>query len=132
MPGADCCLLAMGSMVREAVTVHDILAEQGIAAAVVNCSSLKPLDETLLRAFADRPLFTMEEHMLTGGFGCAVNQFLVEAELPVTRITFGLPDTFVQHGSRGRLLRFLGLMPEQMAKRILAVMRPNMKENPDE
>ena len=50
----------------------------------------------------------------------------------MTRITFGLPDTFVQHGSRGRLLRFLGLMPEQMAKRIQAVMRPNMKENPDE
>ena len=132
LPGADCCLLATGSMVREAVTVHDILEEEGIAAAVVNCSTLKPLDETLLRAFADRPLFTMEEHVLTGGFGSAVNNFLVAEELPTPKIAFGLPDTFVQHGSRGRLLRFLGLMPEQMANRILAVLKPSIKENPDE
>ena len=132
LPGADCCLLATGSMVREAVTVHDILEEEGIAAAVVNCSTLKQLDETLLRAFADRPLFTMEEHVLTGGFGSAVNNFLVAEELPTPKIAFGLPDTFVQHGSRGRLLRFLGLMPEQMANRILAVLKPSIKENPDE
>ncbi len=131
LPGADCCLLATGSMVREAVTAHDILAEEGIAAAVVNCSTVKPMDEALLRAFADRPLFTMEEHVLTGGFGSAVSSFLVAEELPAPKITFGLPDTFVQHGSRGRLLRFLGLMPEQMAKRIAAVLRQE-KENPDE
>ena len=89
------------------------------------------MDEALLRAFADRPLFTMEEHVLTGGFGSAVSSFLVAEELPAPKITFGLPDTFVQHGSRGRLLRFLGLMPEQMAKRIAAVLRQE-KENPDE
>ena len=129
LPGADCCLLAVGSMVREAVAVHDLLAEEGVAAAVVNCSSLKPMDEGLLRAFADRPLFTMEEHMLTGGFSSAVNGFLVAEELPTPRISFGLPDTFVQHGSRGRLLRFLGLMPEQMARRISAVLNQNSEES---
>lgn len=118
LPGADCVLLAVGSMVREAVSIHDILAEEGIRAAVVNCSTVKPLDEGALRAFADRPVFTLEEHVLTGGFGSAVTGFLVAEELPPPVITFGLPDTFIQHGSRGQLLRYLGLMPEQMARRI--------------
>ncbi len=123
IPGPDCCLLAAGSMVREAVTVHDLLAEKGIRAAVVNCSTLKPLDETLLRGFADRPLFTLEEHVLTGGFGSEVNGALIEAELPAPLISFGLPDTFVQHGGRGQLLRFLGLMPEQIARRVEAALQ---------
>ncbi len=121
-PGVDCAILAVGSMVREAVSVHDLLAEQGIRAAVVNCSTVKPLDEKLLRGFADRPLFTMEEHVLTGGFASAVTGWLVAEELPAPLITFGLPDTFVQHGSRGQLLRYLGLMPEQMVRRILAML----------
>ncbi len=123
LPGGDCCLLAVGSMVREAVSVHDLLEEQGIRAAVVNCSTVKPMDETVLRLFSDRPVFTMEEHVLTGGFGSAVTQALLEAELPPPVISFGLPDTFVQHGGRGQLLRFLGLMPEQMTRRIAAALK---------
>ncbi len=121
--GADCAILAVGSMVREAVTAHDLLAQEGIAATVVNCSTVKPLDEELLRSLADRPIFTMEEHVLTGGFGSAVTGFLVSEELPAPMISFGLPDTFIQHGSRGQLLRYLGLMPEQMTRRILAMLQ---------
>jgi 1-deoxy-D-xylulose-5-phosphate synthase len=110
-------------MVREAVSVHDCLAQEGIQAAVVNCSTVKPLDEDVLRLFSDRPLFTMEEHVLTGGFGSEVTVFLVGEELPPPLITFGLPDTFMQHGSRGQLLRYLGMMPEQMTRRILVALR---------
>ncbi len=125
--GVDCAIFAVGSMVQEAVTVHDLLAAEGIRAAVVNCSTVKPMDAELLRAFADRPVFTMEEHVLTGGFGAEVTGFMVEEELPPPVISFGLPDTFVQHGSRGQLLRYLGLMPEQMVRRIMAQMRQLMK-----
>ena len=130
-PGIDCALLAIGSMVREAVSVHDLLAKEGIRAAVINCSTVKPLDDEMLRSLADRPLFTMEEHVLTGGFGSAVTSFLVEEELPPPLITFGLPDTFIQHGSRGQLLRYLGLMPEQMGRRILTMLRMHGKEPDD-
>ena len=122
-PGRDCVLLAVGSMVREAVSIRDLLAVDGIEAAVVNCSTVKPLDEAALRAFADRPVFTLEEHVLTGGFGSAATGFLVSEELPPPLITFGLPDTFIQHGTRGQLLRYLGLMPEQMTRRIRVAMK---------
>ncbi len=127
--GADCALMATGSMVETAVGVHDILAKHGVSAAVVNCSTLKPLDEKLLRAFSDRPVFTLEEHLLTGGFAGSVTGFLVAEELPPPRITFGLPDTFVQHGARHQLIRLLGLTPEQVAKRILAVLPQHEKRS---
>ena len=120
--GADCVLMAVGSMVETAVSVRDLLLKEGVEAAVVNCSTVKPLDEKLLRAFSDRPMFTLEEHLLTGGFASAVTGFLVAEELPPPRIAFGLPDTFVQHGARQQLLRLLGLTPAQLTRRILAVL----------
>ena len=117
--GPDCALLAVGSMVEEAVKVRDALLKQHIRAAVVNCSSIKPMDEELLRHLAaTRPIITMEEHVLTGGFGGAVSSFCVGEELPGPMMSFGIPDTFVQHGRRDLLLKYLGLTARQIAMRL--------------
>ena len=56
--------------------------------------------------------------MLAGGFGSAVETWYAQEELQVSTLAFGIPDMFVQHGSRGKLLKYLGLLPEQMATRI--------------
>lgn len=116
--GGDCALLAVGSMVESAVQVHDLLLKHGICAAVVNCSSLKPMDEDMLHHLKDRPMITMEEHVLAGGFGSAVCSFCVSEEIPGPLTSFGIQDTFVQHGRRDQLLKYLGLQPKQMAQRI--------------
>ena len=116
--GKDIAFVSNGTLLGDVLKAADLLAEQGVDCKVVNLHTVKPLDEAALRAFADRPIFTLEEHVLTGGFGSAATGFLVGEELPPPAITFGLPDTFIQHGSRGQLLRYLGLMPEQMARRI--------------
>ncbi|MBR4080848.1 MAG: 1-deoxy-D-xylulose-5-phosphate synthase, partial [Clostridia bacterium] len=117
--GADCALLAVGSMVTEAVAVRDALLKYHIRAAVVNCSSIKPMDEEMLRHLAaTRPLITLEEHVLTGGFGSAVSSFCVGEELPGPLMSFGVPDTFVQHGRRDLLLKYLGLTARQIAMRV--------------
>ncbi len=116
--GADCVLLAVGSMVEEAALARELLLQGGVRAALVNCSSVKPMDEEMLRRLADRPLVTMEEHVLTGGFGAAVCEFLAREGLPAPLVSFGIPDTFVQHGRRSQLLKYLGLTAEQMAARI--------------
>ena len=117
--GPDCALLAVGSMVEEAVKVRDILLQKGIRATLVNCSSIKPMDEELLRHLAaTRPIITMEEHVLTGGFGGAVSSFCVGEELPGPMMSFGIPDTFVQHGRRDLLLKYLGLTARQIAMRL--------------
>ena len=121
--GGDCSLLAVGSMVEAAVQVRDMLAERGIKAALINCSTVKPLDLPLLRRLAERPYFTLEEHMLTGGFGAAVCEACAEEGLPQPTLMLGVPNTFVQHGSRGELLELLNLLPEQMTERVLEALR---------
>jgi len=120
--GEDCVLLAVGSMVSEALEVREILQRHHIAAAVVNCSSVKPMDEDMLRTLTARPMITMEEHMLAGGFGSAVSSFCVSEELPGPILSFGIQDTFVQHGRRDQLMKYLGLQPKQMAQRIRNVL----------
>ena len=116
--GSDVTLLAVGSMVREALDTADLLKADGISARVVNCSTIKPLDADLLREISDRPVVTMEEHVLLGGFGSLIETWYAQEEITVSTLSFGIPDMYVQHGSRGKLLKYLGLLPEQMAQRI--------------
>ena len=125
--GEDCVLLAVGSMVAPALELRELLARHRIAAAVVNCSTVKPMDEALLRRLSGRPLMTMEEHMLAGGFGSAVSSFCVGEELPGPIAAFGIPDTFVQHGRREQLLKYLGLTPRQMTQRIRILLEERSK-----
>ena len=127
--GADCALLAVGSMVAPALETAELLAKKGVSATVVNCSSVKPMDEDMLFRLDGTPLFTMEEHVLTGGFGSAVCAFCVGNDLAVPLITFGVPNTFVQHGRHDQLMKYLGLQPKQMAQRIAAALRMKGKEH---
>ena len=127
--GADCALLAVGSMVATALETAELLAKKGVSAAVVNCSTVKPMDEDMLFRLDGTPLFTMEEHVLTGGFGSAVCACCVGNDLAVPLITFGVPNTFVQHGRHDQLMKYLGLQPKQMAQRIAAALRMKGKEH---
>ena len=127
--GTDCALLAVGSMVAPALETAELLAKKGVSATVVNCSSVKPMDEDMLFRLDGTPLFTMEEHVLTGGFGCAVCAFCMGNDLAVPLITFGIPNTFVQHGRHDQLMKYLGLQPKQMAQRIAAALRMKGKEH---
>jgi 1-deoxy-D-xylulose-5-phosphate synthase len=127
--GRDVALLAVGTMVRAAAAAADLLHGWGIAAGVVNCRFVKPLDETMLCDLAGRHrmLVTLEENALRGGFGSAVYERLSERGEPVPRLMhFGIPDRFIEHGSRETLLGELGLQPPQIAEKIrsaLASMR---------
>lgn len=126
--GDDCTLLAVGSMVAEALETRIQLEKLGIHAAVVNCSTVKPMDEDMLRSVADKPIITMEEHVLIGGFGSAVSAFCVAEEIPGPVVSFGIADTFVQHGRRDQLMKYLGLEPKQMAARICNVLKSRRKQ----
>ena len=117
--GEDCTLLAVGSMVETAIAVRDKLAEQGIQVRLVNCASVKPMDEVLLREIADKPVFTLEEHVRTGGFGAAVCSFCAAEKLPAPAKIFALPDAFITHGSRAKLLDDCGLSPEKITAEII-------------
>ena len=117
-------LLAAGSMTSRAMEVSGILEVKGIRVSVVNCSTIKPLDEAYLRSMPkDAKVFTMEEHMLTGGFGEYVTAFCLAGGCPAPVRCFGVRDVFIQHGDHERLMKDAGLDAETMAAEIVRALK---------
>lgn len=104
--GHTIALLAFGSMVAPATQVADALD-----ATLVNMRFIKPLDTELLREIADTHdiLVTLEENAVAGGAGSAVNEYLATQGYRARALNLGLPDRFVEHGSREQLLAECGL-----------------------
>ncbi|MER3434052.1 MAG: 1-deoxy-D-xylulose-5-phosphate synthase [Leptolyngbya sp. ERB_1_1] len=119
--GDDLLMLGYGSMVYPAMQTAEILSEHGIEATVINARFAKPLDEELILPLAQKigRVVTLEEGCLQGGFGSAIVESLMDAEVivPVTRI--GVPDILVDHATPDESKAALGLTPPQMAERIL-------------
>lgn len=110
--GADLAILALGPMVQTALQAADILATiDGIRATVVNLRFVKPLDVDLLLSLADtgQPLVIVEEAALAGGVGSAILEVLADAGKAPTVLRIGMPDRFIEHGSRNELLQHIGL-----------------------
>lgn len=121
--GKDVLILAIGSMVCPAVEAAEILARDGVSAAVVNARFIKPLDGDLivLLILQIGKVITVEEHTLSCGFGSAVTEMLTQEKrmsgIQIEHI--GIPDKFIDHGDREYLLRMNGLTPEGIARSAL-------------
>lgn len=92
--GADVSIVALGSVVHEAVDAAALLAEQGIQAQVINLSSIRPLQrDVLLSALSGtQAVITVEEHNINGGIGSLVAEVLAEAGLGIVLIRLGIGD----------------------------------------
>lgn len=125
--GRDVALIACGVMVEVCLQAALTLAADGILAAVVNASTIKPLDEDTLLALARRTgaVVTAEEHSILGGLGGAVAEFLAGTR-PVPVVRVGVADRFGQSGRPGELLEAYGLTPgavTEAARRAVALKR---------
>lgn len=120
--GSDVTLVATGIMVSKAVEAAETLAAEGINAAVVNISTIKPLDDALLIAMAQKTgaVVTCEEHNIYGGLGSAVAEVLVE-NCPVPMARVGVEDSFGESGLPDQLLEKYGLTVENIVKKAKAV-----------
>ena len=118
---ADIALLAVGSMVKMAEKVRDVLKETGYSCTLVNVRFVKPIDEELLEDLAKnhRLAVTMEENVRNGGFGDHVLEYVSDRELPLQVLNVALPDEYVEHGNVDLLYKEVGLDPELIAKRII-------------
>lgn len=119
--GSRVALLAVGSMVKMAEEVQKQLKERmDMDAALVNARFVKPIDEELLRSFADtyELVVTLEENVKDGGFGERVLAFAEEEDLPFGVETIALPDRFIPHGSVSYQMKQVGFTPEDICGRI--------------
>jgi len=119
--GDDVLLLGYGSMVYPAMQTAEILSEHGIEATVINARFAKPLDEELILPLAQQigKVVTFEEGCLMGGFGSAVAESILDAQVPASVLRIGVPDILVDHATPDQSKAALGLTPPQMAERIL-------------
>lgn len=113
--GHGAALLAFGSMVQPALQ-----AGESLDATVVNMRFIKPLDEELIARLAANHdlLVTVEENAVMGGAGSAVSECLATRKLFLPLLQIGLPDRFIEQGTRGELLEECGLTTEGILRRI--------------
>ena len=113
--GSGLALLVFGTLLSPALK----LAER-LDATVVNMRFIKPLDLDLLLAIAARhsALVTLEENAVAGGAGAAIAEALAAAGVMIPLQLIGIPDAFIEHGSRNDCLVAAGLDPVGLARRI--------------
>jgi 1-deoxy-D-xylulose-5-phosphate synthase len=118
--GSDIALLAVGPLVYTALEIGKTLAKEGIQCEIVNCRFIKPMDTQYLASIVSKfsKVITIEEGSITGGFGDGVASWLLENNYQGSLKRIGLPDEFIEHGSRDELLDLVGLTATKMMETI--------------
>lgn len=114
--GGDVTLVACGIMVAEALAAAEALAMEGVTARVLNCPTIKPLDEAAIVAAARETgaIVTAEEHTIYGGLGGAVCE-VTAAHHPVPVERVGIRDCYGESGAPGALVEQYGLTAAAIA-----------------
>jgi 1-deoxy-D-xylulose-5-phosphate synthase len=130
--GKDLVIAAIGNTVLPALQAAEDLAPLGIDAAVVNARFVKPLDRELFRELLLRVprLITVEDHVIAGGFGSALIEFLADegiTDIAIRRL--GVPDRFISHGTQEELRKLCGFDKDAIARAGLQMVRRGRKRS---
>ena len=119
--GDDVMLVGYGAMVNPAMQTAEILGEHGVQATVINARFAKPLDTDMMLPLAEKigKVVTMEDGCIMGGFGSGLAEEFLDRDMKTDLMRLGVPDELVDHASPDQSRAVLGLMPAQMAERIL-------------
>ena len=119
-PDGDVLLLALGSMVKTAKEVQERLREKGISCAITNARFVRPMDAAYIKQAAKRyaMIVTMEENVLSGGFGEHCSTLLTEEGYTGKILNIAIPDRFVPHGDVAELKRLCAIDAVSVAERI--------------
>lgn len=117
--GQDITLIACGPMVSEALEAAKKLASENISAEVINCHTIKPLDQKTILASVKKTkkVVSIEDHQIHGGMGSAVAEMLAE-NFPVPMKLLGVNDTFGESGVPAELYKKYGLSQENIISTI--------------
>ncbi|MCL2050121.1 MAG: 1-deoxy-D-xylulose-5-phosphate synthase [Lachnospiraceae bacterium] len=122
---ADICLIAVGSMVKEALAIRSAIKEAGYCCSIINARFVKPIDEELILKASQvhKLLVTMEENVLSGGFGEKVLRLLTKARAKIKLLSVTIPDDYVEHGNVEILKQEIGIDNETIIREILKQFR---------
>ena len=116
--GNDVAIMAIGNTVHPCLLAQQRLEAEGIKASLVNMRFVKPLDEDLIKKIVKKvhKIVTVEENTLSGGFGSGIKELLATDNVRI--LSIGLPDKFIEHGSREELRKKYGLTSDKIAQRV--------------
>ncbi len=117
-------LVSVGAMASVCLGAAAMLGEQEIGVTVVDPRWVKPVDPALADLAAEHDLVvTVEDNGRAGGVGVAIAQALADAEVDTPLRTMGVPQSFLDHGSRADVLAAIGLTPSGVAERALSALK---------
>lgn len=120
----EVCLLAVGSMVKTAEEVRELLHEAGHKCSLINARFVKPVDEHAVAWAAKnhRLVVTLEENVASGGFGERVRSCMDSLDTVSSLLNIAIPDEYVEHGNVDMLKQEIGIDSGSITEKILAVL----------
>ncbi len=128
-------IIALGEMVNISIEALELLQKEDIDPWVINARFIKPLDKELILSILTsvKTIVTVEEGVISGGFGSAISEFLHDEQIEdiknpirknisngVNLIRMGIGDKFIEQGARNFLLDKCGLSPKHIASEVIA------------
>lgn len=119
---SEIAVMFVGHMSFLAEQVREDLKAAGYQCSLINARFVKPLDTEMIRKISEnhRILVTIEENVLTGGFGEQVEDFVMREGIPLKVCTIGISDDYVEHGNVDVLRKEVGLDRESIVKKVIA------------
>jgi len=116
----DVLIITVGPMAEIGLEVAARLGDQGIGATVIDPRWVVPVPKSVITLAAKhRLVVTIEDGIRVGGIGTRIRQELRAAGVDTALNELGLPDEFLQHGSRAEILEEAGLTPQQIARDVV-------------
>jgi len=120
-PHKDVLIVTVGPMAKIGLQVAERLAAQGIGATVIDPRWVVPVPASVITFAAEhRLVITIEDGVRVGGIGTRIRQDMRAAGVDTAVNELGLPDQFLEHGSREYLLEQVGLTPQAIARDVVA------------
>jgi 1-deoxy-D-xylulose-5-phosphate synthase len=121
-PRKDVLIVTVGPMAGTGLDVAARLAAQGIGATVVDPRWVVPVPKSIIDLAAEhRIVVSIEDGIRVGGIGTRIRQDLREAGVDTAVTELGLPDEFLDHGTRAEILERVGLTPQHIARDVVAM-----------
>ena len=115
----EIAILAVGSMVKTGLQVYEKLKEEGYKCSLCNARFVKPIDTAMVdKAIKHKVVVTLEENVLSGGFGEKVCDYMKDKTGTGKLIMVGIPDEYVEHGNVDQLRKEIHIDADSIINRI--------------
>lgn len=126
--GTDVAILTIGNTGNFVTEVAEQITHEGINFAHYDMRFVKPIDEEVLHYVFKNfsKIITVEDGVITGGFGSAVLEFMSDNNYSSTVVRLGIPDKFIEHGASHELYEICGYSPDNIFNTVVDLCKPQL------